>query len=177
MVEGVTEEITGELAELTVKSVALVAVVCPATSTVIFPVVAPAGTVAVIWVPSAFTVAEAAVPLNFTAGVAPNPEPLIVTLDPTAPELGLNPLIVGPVPPPADAMNLMLSKRLFPEEAVAPVKVTRTKALAAPSRPVTVGRDKTPEVVKEVASVPATLPLLIVPIDVQLAPVALYSQS
>jgi hypothetical protein len=74
-------------------------------------------------------------------------------------------------------MNLMLSKRLFPEEAVAPVNVTRTKALAAPSRPVTVGRDKTPEVVKEVASVPATLPLLIVPIDVQLAPVALYSQS
>ena len=46
-------------------------------------------------------VSVAAVPLNFTVGVEPKLDPLIVTLDPTAPELGLKPLIVGVVPPSA----------------------------------------------------------------------------
>ena len=94
MVEGVTEEITGALAELTVKFDALVAVVCPATSTVIGPVVAPVGTVAVIDV-AVEAVTVAVVPLNLTVGEAKF-DPVIVTLVPTVPELGLNPLIVGP---------------------------------------------------------------------------------
>jgi len=88
----------GALAELTVKLDALVAVVCPATSTVIGPVVAPLGTVAVIDV-AVEAVTVAVVPLNFTVGEEKF-DPVIVTLDPTAPELGLNPLIVGPVGPP-----------------------------------------------------------------------------
>jgi hypothetical protein len=87
----------GALAAVTVKSVPLVAVVCPATSTVIFPVVAPLGTVAVIEVAEE-AVTVAVVPLNLTVGEEKF-DPLIVTLDPTAPELGLKALIVGPVPP------------------------------------------------------------------------------
>jgi hypothetical protein len=119
----------------------------------------------------------AAVPLNLTVGEEKF-DPLIVTLDPTAPELGLNPLTVGPVPPPpADAMNLMLSRRLLPLEVVAPEKVTRTKALAAVSSPVMVGRDKTPELANEVVIVPVVVPLLMVPTGDQVVPFALYSQT
>ena len=85
----------GAFAAVTVKSVALVAVVCPATSTVIFPVVAPLGTVAVIDV-AVDAVMVAVAPLNLTVGEEKF-DPLIVTLDPTAPELGLKLLMVGPV--------------------------------------------------------------------------------
>jgi len=88
----------GAPASVTVKSVALVAVVCPVTSTVILPVVAPLGTVAVIE-EAVEDVTVAVVPLNLTVGEDPKLVPLIVTLVPTAPELGLKPLIVGPVPP------------------------------------------------------------------------------
>ncbi|NBT48271.1 MAG: hypothetical protein EBT07_10755 [Actinobacteria bacterium] len=56
---------------------------------------------AVICVPPALTEEAAVVPLNFATGDAPKLEPLIVTLVPTAPELGVKPLIVGPVPPEA----------------------------------------------------------------------------
>ena len=103
-------------AVLTVKSAALVAVVCPANSTVILPLVAPAGTEAVICVPPALTEEAAVVPLNFTTGDAPKLEPLIVTLVPTAPELGLNPLIVGPVPPPP-ALTVPLTAKSSPAVA------------------------------------------------------------
>jgi hypothetical protein len=90
--------------------VPLVAVVCPATSTVILPLVAPAGTVAVICVPPPLTVGVvAAIPLNFTVGVAPKFDPLIVTLVPTTPEFGLKPLIVGAVPPPPPAATISIS--------------------------------------------------------------------
>ena len=101
----------GALAAVTVKSVALVAVVCPATSTVIFPVVAPLGTVAVIEV-AVEAVIVAAVPLNLTEGEEKF-DPLIVTLVPTAPELGLNPLIVGPVPPPPDPAIVRLKSSIL----------------------------------------------------------------
>ena len=74
----------------------------------ILPVVAPVGTVAVMDVAEE-AVSVAAVPLNFTVGVEPKLDPLIVTLDPTAPELGLKPLIVGPVPPPAVTLREKLS--------------------------------------------------------------------
>jgi hypothetical protein len=42
--------------------------------------------------------------LNFTVGASPKLDPLIVTGVPTTPELGINPLIVGAVPPPPAAM-------------------------------------------------------------------------
>jgi len=87
---------------LTVKFAALVAVP-PGVVTLILPVVAPVGTVAVIWV-AEFTVNEVAVVvLNFTELVvklAPLMVPLkfvpvIVTDVPTGPKAGVNELIVG----------------------------------------------------------------------------------
>jgi hypothetical protein len=71
---------------MTVKELALVPVP-PAVVTLIVPVVAPAGTVAVICV-SEFTVNEAVVPLNFTAVAPVNAVPVIVTLVPIAPLVG-----------------------------------------------------------------------------------------
>ena len=82
---------------VTVKLVALVAVVCPTTSTVIGPEVAPLGTVAVISV-AEDAVTVAVVPLNLIVGEEPKLVPLIVTLAPTVPELGLKLLIDGPEP-------------------------------------------------------------------------------
>jgi hypothetical protein len=80
---------------VTVKSVALVAV-APPLVTLIFPVVAPDGTVAVSWVPVGFQENVAAlVPLNFTELAPTNPEPLIVTTVPTGPLDGENDVIVG----------------------------------------------------------------------------------
>jgi hypothetical protein len=111
---------------ITVKSVALVAVSAP-TSTVILPVVAPLGTKTVICVPAPFTTGDAAaMPLNLTPGVAPKLLPLIVTVSPEEPDEGEKEVIAGAVGLPADAINLKLSKRLLPEDDVAPVKVTLT---------------------------------------------------
>ena len=81
---------------VTVKSVALVAVLPPMV-TVIFPVVAPAGTVVVIPV-VVLAVTTAEVPLNFTAlfaGVALKFVPVIVTAVVTGPLVGVKPVIVG----------------------------------------------------------------------------------
>ena len=60
---GVKLEIVGVDPELTVKSAALVAVP-PGAETLIFPVVAPEGTVAVIWMLELTVKVVAAVPLN-----------------------------------------------------------------------------------------------------------------
>src|SRR5438552_9855633 len=91
---GLNELIVGaEGATVTVKLVALVAVP-PGVVTLIAPVVAPLGTVAVICV-SEFTAKEAAAPLNATAVAPVKCEPLIVTPAPTGPLAGLNELIVG----------------------------------------------------------------------------------
>lgn len=88
------------------KSLALVAV--PAgVVTVIFPVDAPAGTVAVI-LPDMITVKGAGLPLNWTDVAPVKFAPLIVTLAPTAPLVGTTPVMRGatvkfaelvPVPP------------------------------------------------------------------------------
>jgi hypothetical protein len=76
-----------------VKSVRLVAVP-PGVVTVIRPVVAPLGTVAVIWV-AEFTVNVAARPLNLTAEAPVRFVPMIETLVPTLPLVGENDVIVG----------------------------------------------------------------------------------
>ena len=89
--------IMGVLGARTVKSVALVAVGSPATSTVIGPVIAPLGTVAVMTVPVPLTELAAAMPLNLTPGVAPKLKPLIVTVSPTKPEAGEKEVIEGAV--------------------------------------------------------------------------------
>jgi hypothetical protein len=87
---------------LTVKFAAL-AIVPPGVVTLILPVVAPVGTVAVICVPEFTTNDVALVVLNFTELVvkfAPLIVPLkfvpvIVTDVPTGPKVGVNELIVG----------------------------------------------------------------------------------
>ena len=80
----------------TVKSVVDVAVI-PCTVTVIFPVVAPAGTATVSCVADAlFTVAD--VPLILTIlsdGVVEKNVPVMVTVVPTLPEVGVKEAIVG----------------------------------------------------------------------------------
>src|SRR5207245_11637495 len=65
-----------------------------AVVTLIVPVVAPAGTVAVIWV-SEFTVNVAVVPLNVTAVAPVKAVPVSVTLAPTAPLVGEKLVMVG----------------------------------------------------------------------------------
>jgi hypothetical protein len=96
---GVKLVIVGSDGVVTVKSVALVAVL-PATVTVILPVVAPAGTVVVMDV-VVLAVAVAVVPLNLTvllAGVALKFVPVIVTVVPVTPDVGVKEVIVGDVP-------------------------------------------------------------------------------
>lgn len=78
---------------VTVKFVPLVSVP-EGVVTEIFPVVAPEGTVAVIFV-SELTMNVAVVPLNFTAVAPENPVPLIVTEVPTGPLVGENDEIAG----------------------------------------------------------------------------------
>jgi hypothetical protein len=78
---------------VTVKFVALVAVP-PAVVTVIFPVVAPDGTVVTICV-AVFDVIVAVVPLNFTDVAPVRFVPVMVTDVPTGPEFGLNDVMVG----------------------------------------------------------------------------------
>jgi hypothetical protein len=95
-VAGVKLVIEGEPAAVTVKSVALVAVLVP-TVTVTFPLIAPAGTVVVMLV-AVLAVTVATVPLNFTildVGVVLKFEPLIITVVPADPERGLKEVMVG----------------------------------------------------------------------------------
>jgi len=118
--EGLKEVIAG--VTITVKLVALVPVPAEFVA-VIFPVVAPVGTVAVICV-SEFTVnVTAAVALKATAVVPLKPVPVSVTTVPTGPFEGLNEVIAGAtitvtlvalVPVPAGLVTL-----IFP--VVAPV--------------------------------------------------------
>ena len=79
---------------LVIVKLALLVAVPPGVVTLIVPVVAPAGTVAVIWV-SLFTAKAAVVPLNFTAVAPLRLLPVMVTLVPTGPLVGANELRVG----------------------------------------------------------------------------------
>src|SRR5258706_301001 len=89
---GVKLVIAGGLAD-PVNTLALVAVP-PGVVTLIDPVVAPAGTVACIVV-AEFTVNVALTPLNFTAVAPLKFVPLIVTLVPTGPLVGVKLVIEG----------------------------------------------------------------------------------
>ena len=79
---------------VTVKFVGLVPV--PAgVVTEILPVTAPFGTTALIWVPDTnVTVGEAFAP-NLTVAPGTKPVPLIVTVAPVIPEVGVNEVIFG----------------------------------------------------------------------------------
>jgi hypothetical protein len=97
---GVNEVIVG--AGTTAKSVALVAVVVvlKVFVTLILPVVAPVGTVAVIDV-AEFSVKVAFVLLNLTAVVQPKFVPVMVTLVPMGPLVGVKLVMVGAAGRPA----------------------------------------------------------------------------
>ena len=87
------------------------------------PVVAPAGTVAVREVPDPVENVVAGVPLKETPDTSDRPEPLIVTLVPTAPCVGVNEptsgvheVVFAPVEPTvtwtgADAIPLAITRR------------------------------------------------------------------
>lgn len=95
-VAGVNDVIVGAMQPFTVKLFALVAVI-PFTVTVIFPVVAPAGTVVVIDV-AVLAVTTAVVPLKFTVlfgGVVLKLVPVIVTVAPMLPLAGVKLMMVG----------------------------------------------------------------------------------
>ncbi len=117
---------------VTVKFAELVAVP-PGVVTVILPVVAPDGTVAVILVEE-FTVKAADTLLNLTAEVVkPEPlkfVPLTVTEVPTGPELGENELIVG--------LDGVVTSKLVELVAVPPGVVTRILPSVAPEGTVAV---------------------------------------
>jgi hypothetical protein len=78
----------------TTVKLALLVAVPPGAVTVIFPLDAPEGTVAVISLPDT-TPKDAPVPANFTAAAFWNDRPRIVTAVPTPPLIGLKPLIDG----------------------------------------------------------------------------------
>src|SRR5712691_6614438 len=121
---GLKELIVGaEGAAVTVKLVALVAVP-PGVVTLIAPLVAPLGTVAVICV-SELTLKEAAAPLKATAVASVKWDPLIVTPVPTGPLAGLNELIVG-------AEGAAVTVKLVALVAVPPGVVTLIAPLVAP---------------------------------------------
>jgi hypothetical protein len=120
--------IDGEEPDVTVKLFALVAVPAVAV-TVIFPVVAPEGTVAVIWV-ELFRVNVAAVPLKATAEAPLKFVPVIETDVPTGPEAGENPEIVTVGPDPT-VKSVAL-------EAVPPGVVTEILPVVAPEGTVAV---------------------------------------
>jgi hypothetical protein len=93
-----TEPLAGEKLEIvggetTMKAFALVAE-APGVVTERGPVVAPAGTVAVIWVDESTVNVVALVPLNVTAVAPVKFIPVMTTLVPTGPLAGLNPVMV-----------------------------------------------------------------------------------
>jgi len=119
-VVGVKELIVGRDA-VTVKLPVLVAVP-PGVVTVIFPVVAPVGTVTVIDVADTTLNAVAAVVLNFTAVAPVKFVPVIVTSVPTGAVMGVNEVITG-----ADAVTVKFAALV----AVPPAVVTLTFPVVA----------------------------------------------
>jgi hypothetical protein len=127
-----TDTLREWVSPVTVKFAALVAVP-PGVVTVILPVVAPDGTVAVILVEE-FTAKDAETLLNLTEVVVkPDPVkfvPLIVTDVPTGPEVGENELMVG--------LGGVVTSKLLELVAVPPGVVTRILPSVAPDGTVAV---------------------------------------
>jgi len=92
---------------VTVKLLVLVPVPFPVV-TAIGPVVAPEGTVAVIFTDELTVYEVAVVPLNLTAVTPVKFVPLIVTPVPTGPLVGENEVTVGGLPPPPVTVKLLV---------------------------------------------------------------------
>ena len=113
--EGDTEVIVGPV--VTVNDTALL--VALPTLTVTLPVVAPVGTCTTIEVLVHVVNVVAAVVLNLTElepRVLPKPEPVMVTLLPTAPEVGDSDVILGPDAYAAVVIRHTTRQRARPEE-------------------------------------------------------------
>jgi hypothetical protein len=147
---GENDVICGGGAALTTKSVALVAV--PAgVVTLIGPVCAPFGTVAVILVGES-TVKAADLLLNFTSVAPVKPVPLIVTTVPASPNVGENDVIVGGAP--AVTVKLSGLEESVPSGVVTtigPVVAVEGTVVEILSDELTVKFAKTPLNVTEVA--------------------------
>ena len=98
---GVNEVTVGTIGTVTVKFVALCPVPPPVV-TLILPVVAPVGTVAVIWVAELMVNVVAEVVLNLTSLAPLKLAPEIVTCVPTGPLVGVNEVIFGRAGPPPE---------------------------------------------------------------------------
>src|SRR5437764_6070749 len=119
--DGVSEVMPG--ATLTVNETPLLATP-PAAVTATFPVVAPAGSVAVMLV-LLHPLTLAVVPLKVTEplpGVAPKFDPAMVTDEPTTPELGVRLLMLGAA----------VTVKLTPALLTPPAAVTTTLPVVAP---------------------------------------------
>src|SRR4029453_6849555 len=125
---GLNDASVGNGDGVTVKLVVLVAVLFPGFVTEIGPVVAPAGTVAVIC-ESEFTVNVAMVPLNRTALTPVKPTPVMTTEVPITPLVGLNDVIANPPP---------VTVKLVALVAVPPGVVTLMGPVVAPAGTVAV---------------------------------------
>jgi hypothetical protein len=125
---GANEAIVGTGDGVTVKLVGLVAVLLPGFVAEIGPVVAPAGTVAVICV-SEFTVNIAVVPLNLTELTPVKPTPVMTTVVPITPLVGLNDVIANPP---------LVTVKLVALVAVPPGVVTLMGPVVAPAGTVAV---------------------------------------
>jgi hypothetical protein len=88
----------------TVNAVALLAAAWPGTTTPIFPDIAAGGTVVDI-IKSESTVKDALKPLNVTFVAPVKPDPLTVTVVPTAPVGGEKEVICGGVDPDAKPLG------------------------------------------------------------------------
>jgi hypothetical protein len=134
--------------------------------TLIGPVVAPAGTVAVILVDGATLNVVAETPLKVTAVAPVKFVPVIVTIVPTGPKVGVNDVIVG--------TPVLVTVNLWELQAVPPGVVTQIFPVVAPLGTVAViWVDEPPE--KVVADVPpnvtAVAPVRVVPVIVTIVPI------
>jgi hypothetical protein len=139
----------------------------PGVVTQIFPVVAPLGTVAVIWVDETTLNVVEETPLNFTLVVPVKFVPMMVTDVPTGPLVGVNEVIVG-------LAAVVVTVKLWELQSVPPGVVTQIFPVVAPLGTVAViWVDEPPE--KVVADVPpnvtAVAPVRVVPVIVTIVPI------
>jgi hypothetical protein len=139
----------------------------PGVVTQIFPVVAPLGTVAVIWVDETTLNVVEETPLNFTPVVPVKFVPMMVTDVPTGPLVGVNEVIVG-------LAAVVVTVKPWELQSVPPGVVTQIFPVVAPLGTVAViWVDEPPE--KVVADVPpnvtAVAPVRFVPVIVTIVPI------
>ena len=163
---GVNEVIVGTPVLVTVNLWELQSVP-PGVVTQIFPVVAPLGTVAVIWVDEPPVKVVEETPLNFTLVAPVRFVPVMVTEVPTGPLVGENEVIVG-------LAAVVVTVKLWELQSVPPGVVTQIFPVVAPLGTVAViWVDEAP--VKVVADVPpnvtAVAPVRFVPVIVTIVPV------